>query len=73
FFSKKIKEKFQEEDGKIIAEYVEMIGEQLKFIVIIVQNELDVYVLFQTLNARGVELTATDLLKNYFLNLLKMN
>ncbi|EOH1527003.1 GmrSD restriction endonuclease domain-containing protein [Campylobacter jejuni] len=50
-----------------------MIGEQLKFIVIIVQNELDVYVLFQTLNARGVELTATDLLKNYFLNLLKMN
>ncbi|HBD8956517.1 TPA: DUF262 domain-containing protein [Campylobacter jejuni] len=68
-----MKEKFQEEDGKIIAEYVEMIGEQLKFIVIIVQNELDVYVLFQTLNARGVELTATDLLKNYFLNLLKMN
>ncbi|EOH2438995.1 DUF262 domain-containing protein, partial [Campylobacter jejuni] len=42
-----------------------MIGEQLKFIVIIVQNELDVYVLFQTLNARGVELTAADLLKNY--------
>ncbi|EIR8129016.1 hypothetical protein LXO75_001750, partial [Campylobacter jejuni] len=58
-------------DGKIIAEYVEMIGEQLKFIVIIVQNELDAYVLFQTLNARGVELTAADLLKNYFLNLLK--
>ncbi|EDP2653652.1 DUF1524 domain-containing protein, partial [Campylobacter jejuni] len=71
FFQKKIKEKFQEEDGKIIAEYVEMIGEQLKFIVIIVQNELDAYVLFQTLNARGVELTAADLLKNYFLNLLK--
>lgn len=70
-FFKKIKEKFQEEDGKIIAEYVEMIGEQLKFIVIIVQNELDAYVLFQTLNARGVELTAADLLKNYFLNLLK--
>ncbi|EJV0519450.1 DUF262 domain-containing protein [Campylobacter lari] len=71
FFQKKIKEKFQEEDGKKIAEYVEMIGEQLKFIVIIVQNELDAYVLFQTLNARGVELTAADLLKNYFLNLLK--
>ncbi|EAH8849187.1 DUF262 domain-containing protein [Campylobacter lari] len=71
FFQKKIKEKFQEEDGKTIAEYVEMIGEQLKFIVIIVQNELDAYVLFQTLNARGVELTAADLLKNYFLNLLK--
>lgn len=71
FFQNKIKEKFQEEDGKKIAEYVEMIGEQLKFIVIIVQNELDAYVLFQTLNARGVELTAADLLKNYFLNLLK--
>ncbi len=71
FFQKKIKEKFQEEDGKKIAEYVEMIGEQLKFIVIIVQNELDAYVLFQTLNARGVELTAADLLKNYLLNLLK--
>ncbi|EEU7501723.1 DUF1524 domain-containing protein, partial [Campylobacter jejuni] len=71
FFQKKIKEKFQEEDGKKIAEYVEMIGEQLKFIVIIVQNELDAYVLFQTLNARGAELTAADLLKNYFLSLLK--
>ncbi|MBX0680949.1 DUF262 domain-containing protein [Campylobacter jejuni] len=71
FFQKKIKEKFQEEDGKKIAEYVKMIGEQLKFIVIIVQNELDAYVLFQTLNARGAELTAADLLKNYFLSLLK--
>ncbi|EAJ8402884.1 DUF262 domain-containing protein [Campylobacter jejuni] len=71
FFQKKIKEKFQEEDGKKIAEYVEMIGEQLKFIVIIVQNELDAYVLFQTLNTRGAELTAADLLKNYFLSLLK--
>ncbi|MBZ7940207.1 DUF262 domain-containing HNH endonuclease family protein [Campylobacter sp. LH-2024] len=71
FFQKKIKEKFQKEDGKKIAEYVEMIGEQLKFIVIVVQNELDAYVLFQTLNARGAELTAADLLKNYFLSLLK--
>ncbi|MBZ7953780.1 DUF262 domain-containing protein [Campylobacter sp. W0018] len=71
FFQRKIKEKFQKEDGKKIAEYVEMIGEQLKFIVIVVQNELDAYVLFQTLNARGAELTAADLLKNYFLSLLK--
>lgn len=73
FFEKKIKEKFPEENGAKIAEYIEMIGEQLKFILITVQNELDAYILFQTLNARGVELTAADLLKNYFLNLLKDN
>ncbi len=35
------------------------------FIKITVDNELNAYTVFETLNARGLDLTATDLLKNY--------
>ena len=35
------------------------------FILISVDDELNAYTVFETLNARGLELTATDLLKNY--------
>ena len=39
---------------------------RLLFILITVDDELNAYTLFETLNARGLELTTTDLLKNYF-------
>ena len=35
------------------------------FIQITVDNDLEAYTVFETLNARGVGLTTTDLLKNY--------
>ena len=35
------------------------------FIRIAVDDELNAYTVFETLNARGLELTSTDLLKNY--------
>lgn len=43
----------------------ETIARQLLFIHIAVDNELNAYTVFETLNARGLELSATDLLKNY--------
>ena len=52
-----------EETAKILSE---TIARRLLFILITVDDELDAYTLFETLNARGLELTATDLLKNYF-------
>lgn len=73
FFKKKIKERIVSDNGEEFAEYIGNIGSQLKFIQIAVQNELDAYTLFETLNARGVELTSADLLKNYLFNLLKSN
>ena len=44
----------------------ETVARRLLFILITVDHELNAYTLFETLNARGLELTTTDLLKNYF-------
>jgi len=38
---------------------------RLLFIQISVEDELNAYTVFETLNARGIELSSTDLLKNY--------
>lgn len=45
------------------------VAERLLFIQIVVEDELNAYTVFETLNARGLELTTTDLLKNYLLAL----
>ena len=53
-------------DGAALARLLsETIARQLMFILITVDNELNAYTVFETLNARGMPLTTTDLLKNY--------
>ncbi|MBN1449252.1 MAG: DUF262 domain-containing protein [Bacteroidetes bacterium] len=53
-------------DGERLAAFLtEAVASRLLFIQILVEDELSAYTVFETLNARGVELTATDLLKNY--------
>ncbi len=47
-----------------------IIGDRLMFIKIEVEDELSAYTLFETLNYRGVDLTVTDLLKNYLFSRL---
>jgi uncharacterized protein with ParB-like and HNH nuclease domain len=47
------------------------IARQLLFIQINVVDEVNAYTVFETLNARGIELTSTDLLKNYLFSLVK--
>ena len=49
----------------------EVIGEKILFIQINVEDEISAYTVFETLNARGMELTAADLLKNYLFSLVK--
>lgn len=46
------------------------VARQLLFIQINVVDEINAYTVFETLNARGVELTSTDLLKNYLFSLV---
>jgi len=46
-----------------------VITERLLFISVRVQDELSAYTVFETLNARGLELSEPDLLKNYLLSL----
>jgi len=53
-------------DGAALARLLsESVARQLLFILITVDDELNAYTVFETLNARGLELTTTDLLKNY--------
>ncbi|MGH8263496.1 MAG: DUF262 domain-containing protein [Steroidobacteraceae bacterium] len=59
-------------DGQRLASLIsETAGRQLMFIRIAVDDELNAYTVFETLNARGLELSATDLLKNYLFSRLK--
>lgn len=54
------------ENGESLARLLsETVGRQLMFIRITVDDELNAYTVFETLNARGLELSSTDLLKNY--------
>ncbi len=71
FFSRKVQEKFsRRKKGEEIASFVgETVTERLVFISVRVQDQLSAYTVFETLNARGLELTETDLLKNYLLSL----
>jgi hypothetical protein len=62
----------QTTDGEQLARLVsETAGRQLMFIRIAVDDEVNAYTVFETLNARGIELSATDLLKNYLFSRLK--
>jgi hypothetical protein len=53
-----------------LAQLVEDMSDKLFFTVITVTDELNAYKVFETLNARGVRLSATDLLKNYLFSVL---
>lgn len=58
------------DDGSRLAQLVEHISDRLFFTVITVSDELNAYKVFETLNARGVRLSSTDLLKNYLFSVL---
>ena len=56
--------------GQALAKFVEDFSDKLFFTVITVTDELNAYKVFETLNARGVRLSSTDLLKNYLFSVL---
>lgn len=58
------------EKGVKLASLVEQICDRLFFTVITVNDELNAYRVFETLNSRGVRLSSTDLLKNYLFSAL---
>nr|VFJ94478.1 MAG: Protein of unknown function (DUF1524) [Candidatus Kentron sp. H]VFJ95342.1 MAG: Protein of unknown function (DUF1524) [Candidatus Kentron sp. H]VFK01591.1 MAG: Protein of unknown function (DUF1524) [Candidatus Kentron sp. H] len=73
YFSNRIEsvEDFRKEGGSVAALLNETVARQLLFIVISVDDQLNAYTVFETLNARGLELSATDLLKNYLFSQVK--
>ena len=72
FFRSKLREKFQTPDtGGYLAQFVQnIVGSRLFVLRIPVEDDLAAYTVFETFNARGVELTASDLLKNYLMSLV---
>jgi hypothetical protein len=56
--------------GMAIAQFIDRLSMRLFFTVITVTDELNAYRVFETLNARGVRLSSTDLLKNYLFSVL---
>ncbi len=71
WFQKRLKEIAS--DGAALATLLnETIARHLLFIQITVEDELNAYTVFETLNARGLELSSTDLLKNYLFSRIKV-
>ncbi len=61
-------------DGKAMTSLLsETVARRILFILITVDDELNAYTVFETLNARGLELTTTDLLKNYLFSKVRVN
>jgi len=60
----------RENSGARLGRFIEQISDRLFFTIITVSDELNAYKVFETLNARGVRLSATDLLKNYLFSIL---
>ena len=58
------------DDGAAVARFVDELVDRLFFTVITVTDELNAFRVFETLNARGVRLSATDLLKNYLFSVV---
>jgi uncharacterized protein with ParB-like and HNH nuclease domain len=71
FFYQAVKSHFEKPSGITLANFLnKSIGDRMMFIKIEVEDEMSAYTLFETLNYRGVDLTVTDLLKNYLFSLL---
>lgn len=67
FFGKKIREHLKPEaDGATLTRFLDVeVANRLRFIEIKVEDDETAFTVFETLNARGVALGTTDLLKNY--------
>lgn len=68
FYIEKLRGKFT--SGKEYAGYIQTIADSLYFTKIVVSDELNAFRVFETLNARGVQLSSSDLLKNYLFSLV---
>ncbi len=59
--------------GREVAAFIENFSSAMIFTKIVVQNDLNAYKVFETLNARGVKLSTPDLLKNYIFSVVTKN
>jgi len=67
-----VRERFgvEQHSGRNLAAFIDQLVDRLFVTVVTVTDELNAFSVFETLNARGVRLAATDLLKNYLFSLI---
>jgi uncharacterized protein with ParB-like and HNH nuclease domain len=65
YFKDKIKGVSEFKDTSKLVEFIELSAHKIVFTVMTVSDDVKAYKLFETLNARGVQLSSIDLLKNY--------
>lgn len=68
WFYERIKKEFK--SGESLASFIDRIVDKLFFTVIEVTDQLNAFKVFETLNARGVQLSSADLLKNYLFSVV---
>ena len=68
FFDQKLKGRYV--SGKDYASFIQIVVDNLYFTQIVVNDEVNAFKVFETLNARGVQLSSSDLLKNYLFSLV---
>lgn len=70
WFGERLKKDISNDNGADLARFIDLVADRLFFTVITVTDELNAFKVFETLNARGVRLSATDLLKNYLFSVI---
>ncbi|MFN0082239.1 MAG: DUF262 domain-containing protein [Ferruginibacter sp.] len=68
WYYEKINKEFK--TGESLAAFIDNIVDKLFFTVIEVTDQLNAFKVFETLNARGVQLSSSDLLKNYLFSVV---
>jgi uncharacterized protein with ParB-like and HNH nuclease domain len=72
YYKELIKDEIFKEGDDVTAliSFVEYISDSLLFIQITATDDLSAYLIFETLNDRGLDLSVTDLLKNYLFSIV---
>lgn len=71
WLSRQVREEYSKtRNGAELAKFLDALSDRLFFTVITVTDELNAFKVFETLNARGVRLSPTDLLKNYLFSVV---
>ncbi|MCA9998626.1 MAG: DUF262 domain-containing protein, partial [Anaerolineales bacterium] len=70
WFKTAVSKQYSLPNGADLARFIDLFADKLFFTVITVTDELNAYKVFETLNARGVRLSSTDLLKNYLFSIV---
>ena len=71
YYEQKLSGKFN--TGKEYASFIQTVADGLHFTQIVVSDEMNAFRVFETLNARGVQLSSADLLKNYLFSKVDSN